>query len=122
MGLTKLGCEQLTELCSKRASIERPAMGDLDPSAQKVLGSILAQEYDELMAWMDERQPGQVPKEKREEDGKETKLGEEEKEWEGQEEMDMEDMGDIMEEEEEEEEEERDNDEGANEAPEPVTP
>lgn len=115
MGLTKLGADQLNNLFGKKASkAPMPAMDEMDPSAQRVLAPIVAQEYEELMAWTAEVNLGQVPKEKKEESGMGTKLGEKKEDLEGQEEMEMRDSDEEWEEESEEE--------NYDEGPEPVTP
>lgn len=109
-GLTKLGSQQLQNFLRKKTPVaERLSMADLEPSAKKVLDSLLVEEYDELPAWFDARKIGGSPKAKKVGEGEETGFGDNG----GKKEEEKEGIKDL---------EEEDDDEGGYMAPVPVTP
>ncbi|MCJ1267697.1 hypothetical protein MMC22_007583 [Lobaria immixta] len=63
MGLTNVGLKQLKSFIGKETEpAKRPAMDDLEQSAAKVLDSLSAEGFNELLAWSDARKLGQGPK------------------------------------------------------------
>lgn len=63
MGLTNVGLEQLKNFLGKNTEPpKRPVMDGLEQSAAKVLDSLSAEGFNELLAWSDARKLGQGPK------------------------------------------------------------